>query len=196
MQLLYSLRTHHGSNDRAYRAAFQEEDDEGNTGISLTKDLIPVAGKNLYDHIKKLGPVVLPLSELLSYCYSKVTSSLAGTKPKAPDFTTAFEHVCIHTGGKAVIEQVERVLRLRDEVTEPAKMCLHRFGNTSSSLVWYELAYFEGKKRIRKGDRLWMLAFGTGFKVGSLVWKSLRDSSMDDDNPWSDCIDSYPVTSW
>ncbi|KAM1005769.1 hypothetical protein TB2_002537 [Malus domestica] len=76
-------------------------------------------------------------------------------------------------------------------------MSLHRFGNTSSSLVFYELAYFEAKGRVRKGDRVWMLAFGTGFKVGSLVWKAVSDLGQGgDDNPWSDCIDRYPLKSW
>ncbi|KAK9906124.1 hypothetical protein M0R45_002859 [Rubus argutus] len=99
------------------------------------------------------------------------------------------------TGGKAVIEQVGRVLRLGDELTEPARMSLHRFGNTSSSLVFYELAYFEAKERVKKGDRVWMLAFGTGFKVGSLVWKSLSDLGQQSDNPWDDCIHNYPLKS-
>ena len=30
-------------------------------------------------------------------------------KPYSPDFTTAFEHFCIHPGGKAVIEAVRPV---------------------------------------------------------------------------------------
>lgn len=195
MELVHSLRTHHGSDDRAYRAAIQEEDDKGNTGIALTKDLIPVAGTNLRRHIEILGPRVLPLWQLFLYAYSVLSSRVNGSKPIVPDFTTAFDHVCIHTGGKAVIEQVGQVLRLGERVTEPARMALHRFGNTSSSLVFYELAYFEAKRRVRRGDRLWMLAFGTGFKVGSLVWKSLKDSCLEDDNPWKDCIDRYPV-SW
>lgn len=113
-----------------------------------------------------------------------------------PDFTTAFDHICIHTGGKAVIQQVARVMRLHESVTEPARMSLHRFGNTSSSLVFYELAYFEAKKRVRRGDRMWMIAFGTGFKVGSLVWKWVRDPSQESDNPWNDCIHKYPIKGW
>ncbi|XP_059629873.1 3-ketoacyl-CoA synthase 11-like [Cornus florida] len=195
MELVHSLRTHHGSDDRAYRAAFQEEDDKGNTGVSLTKDLIRVAGVNLSEHIKILAPRVLPLSQLVYFVYSVMVSVLTRgeSKPVVPDFTTAFEHFVVHTGGKAVIEQVGRVLRLGDELTEPARMSLHRFGNTSSSLVFYELAYFECKRRVKRGDRVWMIAFGTGFKVGSLVWRSLRDSCHEGDNPWNDSIHRYPL---
>lgn len=93
-----------------------------------------------------------------------------------------------------MIEQVGRVMGLSDEETEPARMTLNRFGNTSGSLVFYELAYFEAKGRVKRGDRVWMLAFGTGFKVGSLVWKSLSDvSCIEADNPWLDSIERYPV---
>ncbi|KAJ7969760.1 3-ketoacyl-CoA synthase [Quillaja saponaria] len=196
MELVDSLRTHHGADNRSYQAAFQEEDDKGITGISLSKDLVHVAGGNLREHMRILGPRVLPLSQLVLYAYSMVVSTLwrgGDSKPVVPDFKTAFKHFCIHTGGKKVIEQVDRVLRLGEEVTEPARMSLHRFGNTSSSLVFYELAYFEAKGRVRRGDRMWMLGFGTGFKVGSLVWKSLSDITIESDNPWKDCIHKYPL---
>ncbi|KAL6549104.1 hypothetical protein OROHE_008949 [Orobanche hederae] len=198
MELVHSVRTHHGSDDSAYRAAYQEEDSKGITGISLTKDLIRVAGIHLTQHIKILAPRVLPVSQLIHYVCSAVTAAVSTTgekppEPLVPDFTKAFKHMCIHTGGKAVIENVARVLKLSDEVTEPARMSLNRFGNTSSSLVFYELAYFEAKKRTRKGDKMWMLAFGTGFKVGSLVWEWLQDSTQELDNPWMDCIENYPL---
>ncbi|XP_021737627.1 3-ketoacyl-CoA synthase 4-like [Chenopodium quinoa] len=194
----HSLRTHHGADDSSYKAAFQEEDSKGNTGVSLTKDLIRVAGQNLRAHLTTLAPRVLPVSQLVQYVKSVALSVLTQgeSKPIVPDFTTAFDHICIHTGGKAVIEQVGKVLKLSDVVTEPARMTLHRFGNTSSSLVFYELAYFEAKKRIKRGDKVWMIAFGTGFKVGSLVWKALQDSNYDHNNPWYDCIDRYPLKSW
>lgn len=199
MELVNSLRTHHGADEPSYRAAFQEEDDNGAVGVSLTKDLTKVAGANLRDHIRILAPRVLPVSQLLLYGYYVIVSVLSrgeSKPPRVPDFTTAFDHFCIHTGGKAVIQQVDRVMGLGDEVTEPARMALHRFGNTSSSLVLYELAYFEAKGRVRKGDRMWMVGFGTGFKIGSLVWKSLSDLNLESDNPWSDCIHKYPLNSW
>ncbi|KAH7651999.1 Very-long-chain 3-oxoacyl-CoA synthase protein [Dioscorea alata] len=197
LELLHSLRTHHGADDSAYAAAYQAEDTHGNVGVALKKDLIRVAGEGLRSHIKKLAPRVLPVVQLVNYGYRAVMGAVKKDgKPHVPDFTTAFEHMCVHTGGKAVIETVGRLMRLSDDLTEPARMCLHRFGNTSSSLVFYELAYFEAKNRVKKGDRVWMLAFGTGFKVCSLVWKSLQDSCMDADNPWMDCIHRYPVKTW
>lgn len=196
LELVHSLRTHHGADDSSYRAAFQEEDENGITGISLTKDLVRVAGVNLREHITKLAPRVLPLSQLVLYAYNSVARKIASGNYKpfnfVPDFTTAFDHICIHTGGKAVIEQIGRVLQLSESVTEPARMTLHRFGNTSSSLVFYELAYFEAKEKLKKGEKLWMLGFGTGFKAGSLVWKSLRNSKLESDNPWNDCVHNYP----
>lgn len=196
LELVHSLRTHHGADDSSYRAAFQEEDENGITGISLTKDLVRVAGVNLREHITKLAPRVLPLSQLVLYSYNSVARKIASGNYKSfnfvPDFTTAFDHICIHTGGKAVIEQIGRVLQLSESVTEPARMTLHRFGNTSSSLVFYELAYFEAKEKLKKGEKLWMLGFGTGFKAGSLVWKSLRNSKLESDNPWNDCVHNYP----
>ncbi|KAK9080792.1 hypothetical protein SSX86_000550 [Deinandra increscens subsp. villosa] len=201
MELIHSLRTHHGADDSAYRAAIQEEDNKGITGISLTKDLIRVASVSLREHIKILAPRVLPLSQLVRYVYSVLAMAMSSTgdlKPIVPDFTTAFEHICVHTGGKAVISQVGRVMKFSDSVTEPARMTLNRFGNTSSSLVFYELAYFEAKKRVKKGDKMWMIAFGTGFKVGSLVWKWVKDpeSEPESDNPWNDSIHRYPLKTW
>lgn len=195
LELVKSLRTHHGADDESYNAAYQAEDEDGNVGIALKKDLIRVAGEGLRAHIQTLAPRVLPWAELLYYAYRMAVKSKSD-KPYVPDFTAAFEHICIHTGGKAVIESVAQLMRFGSGVTEPARMCLHRFGNTSSSLVFYELAYFEAKERIKRGDRVWMLAFGTGFKVCSLVWKGLMDSGLDVDNPWKDSIHRYPVKSY
>ncbi|KAI4990885.1 hypothetical protein ZWY2020_039256 [Hordeum vulgare] len=196
-QLLRTLRTHHGADDAAYNAAVQMEDEDGGVGVALTKDLVRVAGAGLRSHIATLAPYVLPVSELLRYVY-RVAWAYSGGNPKAaaalvPDFQRAFEHMCIHSGGKAVIDTVAKLMGFGPPVVEPARATLHRFGNTSSSLVFYELAYFEAKRRVRAGDRLWMLAFGTGFKACSVVWRALRDSGPDADNPWNGCAHRYPM---
>ncbi|KAG0459963.1 hypothetical protein HPP92_023091 [Vanilla planifolia] len=72
-------------------------------------------------------------------------------------------------------------------------MTLHRFGNTSSSSIWYELAYIEAKGRMRRGNRVWQIAFGSGFKCNSAVWQALRCVKQSPGGPWEDCIDDYPV---
>lgn len=68
-----------------------------------------------------------------------------------------------------------------------------RFGNTSSSSSWYELAYCEAKGRVKKGDRIWQIAFGSGFKCNSAVWRALRTIAPPALNPWDGIIDQYPV---
>ena len=50
-----------------------------------------------------------------------------------------------------------------------------RFGNTSSSSIWYVLANIESGKGVRRGDRVWQIAFGSGFKCNSAVWRALRN---------------------
>lgn len=57
-----------------------------------------------------------------------------------PDFKQAFEHICIHTGGRGVIEEIEKQLQLTAEQTQPSKESLFRYGNTSSSSIYYELS--------------------------------------------------------
>lgn len=72
-------------------------------------------------------------------------------------------------------------------------MTLHRFGNQSSSSLWYELAYLEAKERVKKGDKVWQLGMGSGPKCTSLVWKCVRPIVGEaQKGPWDDCIDSYP----
>jgi 3-ketoacyl-CoA synthase len=72
-------------------------------------------------------------------------------------------------------------------------MALHRFGNTSSLSLWYELSYIEAKGRMKKGDRIWQIGFGSGFKCNSAVWKCNRTMKASTDGTWIDCIDRYPV---
>ncbi len=37
------------------------------------------------------------------------------------------------------------------------------------------LANIETKRGVRRGDRVWQIAFGSGFKCNSAVWRAVRD---------------------
>eukprot|EP00249_Psilotum_nudum_P004014 c17535_g1_i1 orf=537-2114(-) len=194
-KLMHSLRTHKGTDDGAYRCVYQEEDEDGILGVSLSKDLMAVAGDALKTNITNLGPLVLPFSEQLLFAASLVARKLIDPKIRLymPDFKLAFEHFCIHAGGRAVIDELEKTLRLEPKHVEASRMTLHRFGNVSSACVWYELAYSEAKGRVKTGDRVWQIGLGSGFKCASAVWRALRNISPAQKGPWNDCIHEYPV---
>ncbi|MBA0768466.1 hypothetical protein Gotri_017266 [Gossypium trilobum] len=195
-QLIHTVRTHKGADDKCYNCVFQREDDTKRIGVSLSKDLMAVAGEALKTNITTLGPLVLPMSEQLLFFITLVARKVFKMKirPYIPDFKLAFEHFCIHAGGRAVLDELEKNLELSDWHMEPSRMTLYRFGNTSSSSLWYELAYSEAKGRIRKGDRTWQIAFGSGFKCNSAVWKALKTiNPAKEKSPWIDEIDEYPV---
>ncbi|KAG6406429.1 hypothetical protein SASPL_134029 [Salvia splendens] len=130
-----------------------------------------IAGGALKTNITTLGPLVLPVSEQLLF------------------FTT----LVMKKGGRAVIDELEANLQLLPVDVEASRMTLHRFGNTSSSSIWYELAYVEAKGRMRKGNRVWQIAFGSGFKCNSAVWVALKNVQPPKNGPWEDCIHDYPV---
>lgn len=195
-RLVHVVRTHKGSDDKAYKCVYEQEDSEGKVGINLSKDLMVIAGEALKSNITTIGPLVLPASEQLHFLFTLIGRKIFNLKwkPYIPDFKQAFEHFCIHAGGRAVIDELQKNLQLSAEHVEASRMTLHRFGNTSSSSLWYEMSYIESKGRMRRGDRVWQIAFGSGFKCNSAVWKCNKTIEAPiDDGPWHDCIDNYPV---
>nr|GMD95186.1 3-ketoacyl-CoA synthase 11 [Ipomoea batatas] len=187
-QLMRTVRTHTGAHDNSHSCVCLKEDEDGKLGVALTKDLMAMAGEALKTNITTLGPLVLPMSEQLLFFLTLVARKVFKMKK------LAFEHFCIHAGGKAVLDAIEKNLELREWHMEPSRMTLYRFGNTSSSSLWYELAYTEAKGRIRKGDRTWQIAFGSGFKCNSAVWRALKNiNPAMEKNPWMDEIHEFPV---
>ncbi|XLR34963.1 hypothetical protein HN51_044275 [Arachis hypogaea] len=195
--LKHIVRTHKGYQDNCYNSILQKEDDNGDTGVALSKDIMSSAGEALNANISTLAKNVLPLIEQLKFLTNLVARNLFKKKvikAYAPNFMLAFEHFCIHTGGKAVQDQMQKVLKLSDWHMEPSRMTLYRYGNTSSSSVWYELAYCEAKGRVKKGHRIWQIAFGSGFKCNSAVWYALQTiDPVKEKNPWTDEIHEFPV---
>lgn len=178
------------------RCVYQEEDEQRFKGIRVSKDLMEVGGDALKTNITTLGPLVLPFSEQLQFFATLVwrhlfgsgggsNSSTTANKPYIPDYKLAFEHFCVHAASKAVLDELQRNLEFSDKNMEASRMTLYRFGNTSSSSIWYELAYLESKESVKKGDRVWQLAFGSGFKCNSAVWRSIRTvRKPSTNNPW------------
>ncbi|XP_020573538.1 3-ketoacyl-CoA synthase 2-like [Phalaenopsis equestris] len=191
------IRTHRGSDDSSYLCVSQQEDDQGQIGVSLSKDLMSVAAGALKSNLTALGPRVLPFSEQFRFLFSLISSKYFGgrwiSKPYVPDFKKAFEHFCIHAGGRAILDELEKRLDLGSWEMEPSRMTLYRFGNTSSSSLWYELGYSEAKNRVKKGDRVWQIGFGSGFKCNSVVWRALRDINPKGSYPWLEEIHRFPV---
>jgi len=183
------------TSESAYRCVMMDEDDEGNLGAHLSKDLITVSGEALRTSITSIAPLILPLSEKLRFLLSCISRKVVNGKEVplyVPNFCVAIEHFCIHPGGPAVIDAVQDSLRLSDSHAEPSRMTLHRFGNTSSSSLWYELAYIEAKGRMHKCDRVLMIAFGSGYKCNIAVWECIQPSHSADES-WAKCIHRYPV---
>ncbi|XP_074373534.1 3-ketoacyl-CoA synthase 5-like [Apium graveolens] len=104
-----------------------------NLGVWLSKELMAVAGEGLKLNLTALGPLVLPAFEKLRYLVNLIARKIASHRwrPYIPDIKQAFEHFCIHAGGRAVIDGVQDSLQLSMEQVEASRSTLHRFGNTS-----------------------------------------------------------------
>ncbi|CAA7052305.1 unnamed protein product [Microthlaspi erraticum] len=194
-KLQHLIRTHVGSDNESYESVMQQIDEEGLVGVALSKQLVKVASKALKINVVQLGPKVLPYSEQLKYVISFIQRKWGMQKKEVytPNFKKAFEHFCIHAGGRAIIEGVEKHLKLDKEDGEASRTTLYRYGNTSSSSLWYELQYLEAKARMKRGDRVWQIGFGSGFKANSAVWKCISEIDSRERNAWSDRIHLYPV---
>ena len=59
-ELSHIVRTHKGSDDRSYKCVFQEEDGGGRKGLTLTKELMEIAGQTLKANITTLVPWFFP----------------------------------------------------------------------------------------------------------------------------------------
>ncbi|CAN6325060.1 unnamed protein product [Urochloa humidicola] len=200
MELGCLVRAHTGASDDAHACATQREDAEGRVGISLSKALPKAAVRAFAANLRRLAPRVLPVSELARFAFRLLSRRLlrhpsgkkGGEAPRI-NFKAGVEHFCLHPGGTAVIEAVKQSLGLEERDVEPSRMTLHRWGNTSASSLWYVLSYMEAKGRLKKGDRVLMVTFGSGFKCNSCVWEVTGD--MADKGAWEDCVDRYPPES-
>lgn len=187
-KLLHCVRVQ-GNGEDAYQCVYEDEDENGVRGVRLSKDIVKVAGKTMEKNLTTLGPYVLPISEQVKVVISlgarflfktlgKVfnTQKFPVVRPYVPDFKRCIDHFCIHAGGRAVIDGIEKNMKLEQFHTEPSRMTLLNQGNTSSSSIWYELEYImeqQTSNPLKKGHRVMQVAFGSGFKCTSGVWLKL-----------------------
>jgi hypothetical protein len=96
------------------------------------------------------SPLVLPLREQIKTVFFaglerltnqlRVVAEARGWKvaiPKVsryvPDFKTGIHHFCIHAGGRAVIDGIEKNLQLTKEDTAPSRQTLYHYGTLFAS---------------------------------------------------------------
>ncbi|GMH45598.1 hypothetical protein BSKO_13555 [Bryopsis sp. KO-2023] len=176
-ELQHVVRVHIGADDAAFRCVYQDLDSDGKLGVELNKDIVKVASKALQKNLTRMGPLVLPWSEFVFLGINLLAAKILKMRVKAyvPDFKTAFDHFCLHAGGRSIIEGLSKQLGLPTIKTDPSFQTLQWYGNTSSSTIWYSLAYIESCQKVKKGDIVWQVGFGSGFKCNSSVWKAIRD---------------------
>ncbi|KAF5959134.1 hypothetical protein HYC85_000343 [Camellia sinensis] len=194
-RLLRTLRSQRAFDDKAYYGAFREEDSKGMIGVTLRKDVLQELGETLRPNITVLGSWILPVTEMFRYVVSKVWKRVIDKSVEIymPDFRSVIEHFCLPASGKGMIREIGKGLKLGERDMEAALVTLHRFGNQSSSSLWYELAYMEGKERVKEGDKVLMIGIGSGLKCTSLVWECVRPIVGEaQKGPWDDSIDRYP----
>lgn len=73
-----------------------------------------------------------------------------------------------------MIDAIQSELGLTKEYVEPSRAALYRYGNVSSSSIWYVLSFIEHFRGVAAGDRVLQIAFGSGFKCNSAVWVANR----------------------
>ncbi|KAM0920378.1 hypothetical protein ACQ4PT_007564 [Festuca glaucescens] len=180
MALRHLVRANTAADDEAHASAQKREDGSGRVGISLSKDLPKSAARALTLNLHRLAPRILRVTELARFAVRNLCKNLILSRGHAKkrhgtanmiNFKAGVEHFCIHPGGTAVIEGVKGSLGLDAYDVEPARMTLHRWGNMLASSLWYVLSYMEAKGRLKRGDRVLMLTFGSGFKCNSCVWE-------------------------
>lgn len=199
-ELLHDIHNNTSRSDRFYSCIFREEDTAGFLGVTINRDLLAAAIATIKPNLITVGHLILPITDKvfyqINYIIRKLIPSL-NIQQYIPNYNDAVDHFLPHVGGKPVLDDLQKTLKLSDEIMEASRMTLYRYGNTSSSSIWYELAYVEAKGRVKEGDMVWQIAFGSGFKCSSVIWRAMETVDLgdgDESNPWMDEIDGFPVS--
>ena len=176
-KMVTTVRIHHAKYEESYRAIYQSEDNEGIVGVNLSKKLANCVSRALVQNMKILLPQVMSYKEMFKFLIHFIKQKMGKIDKKEefrPDFRETFQAFCIHAGGRAIIDGIQESMGLTDEDCMPSRATLYRYGNTSSSSIWYEFKFIERCQLLKKGDKVWQIAFGSGLKCNSCVWKKIK----------------------
>ncbi|KAI4324914.1 hypothetical protein MLD38_030356 [Melastoma candidum] len=193
-KVLHTVRTQRSFEDRSYYSAFREEDSDGHLGVTLNKDLLQVAGETLRSNITILGSEILSWSEKLRHVASVLRKRFVDKSSETyiPRFNSVVQHFCLPTSGRPVIREIGKGLNLGEGDMEAALATLHRFGNQSSSSLWYELAFMEAQGRVKEGDKVWQLGMGSGPKCTSVILQCVGPIVGEaQSGPWAEALQRY-----
>jgi 3-ketoacyl-CoA synthase len=85
-----------------------------------------------------------------------------------PNFKTCVDYWLIHAGGKAIISGIKDSLSLTEEDCRASRNVLYKYGNTSSSSIWYEIDEVENTYTVTNGQHALAIAVGSGIKVQTM----------------------------
>ncbi len=166
LRLLHVERVHLGSDPVAFGSVIQEEDSERCKGVRLSKELDLVAARAMKLNLTRIAPQCLSWAELIRAGWA----IWRGDKSFIPDFRSGIAHFCIHAGGSKLLRVIGDKLKLDETLLAPSKRTLEKYGNVSSSSVWYEMNEIRHQDNWRSGEKILQIAFGAGFKCNSAVW--------------------------
>lgn len=82
---------------------------------------------------------------------------------------TDIKHWLIHPGGMKILNYLQEELKLSDEDLFYSKKVLNDYGNMSSATILFVLNEFINSKKVKKGEKAVMMAFGPGLTMESMV---------------------------
>ncbi len=83
------------------------------------------------------------------------------------------KHWVLHPGGKAILDALQKGLRLSDELMQPSRKILKNFGNMSSSTILFILKEILDSRKINKNDLCCVVAFGPGLVMEVALFKGI-----------------------
>ena len=80
-------------------------------------------------------------------------------------------HWALHPGGRAILDAMQKGMRLTDEQMAPSRTVLRNYGNISSASILFVLKEILQNSVLKKGDLVCAVAFGPGLTMETALLK-------------------------